>query len=163
MGLCIYDGDFLNFCSSLPAVFSAVTLLLLPHSQGNIWLFEDSVLITGKLPGEVTHFIVIPVSSPVLLTQNGSFKGHYIPIVTDLLLMKTRGKKLNLSTLPSFFFQHFCFIIKKLKTFTLKRLYEFVVSVTSLYFLTDLENIQLMKKKLWMVKEQIRNANIYSH
>lgn len=81
MGLCIYDGDFLNFCSSLPAVFSAVTLLLLPHSQGNIWLFEDSVLITGKLPGEVTHFIVIPVSSPVLLTQNGSFKGHYIPIV----------------------------------------------------------------------------------
>ncbi|XP_028279650.1 protein FAM171B [Parambassis ranga] len=31
-------------------LFSAVTLLLLPHSQGNIWLFEDSVLITGKLP-----------------------------------------------------------------------------------------------------------------
>lgn len=24
---------------------------LLPHSQGNIWLFEDSVLITRKLPG----------------------------------------------------------------------------------------------------------------
>ncbi|KAM6894084.1 protein FAM171B [Xenentodon cancila] len=31
-------------------IFSAVTLLLLPHSQGNIWLFEDAVLITGKLP-----------------------------------------------------------------------------------------------------------------
>ncbi|KAM3857237.1 protein FAM171B [Diretmus argenteus] len=31
-------------------IFSAVTLLLLPHNQGNIWLFEDSVLITGKLP-----------------------------------------------------------------------------------------------------------------
>ncbi|XP_013867457.1 protein FAM171B [Austrofundulus limnaeus] len=31
-------------------IFSAVTMLLLPHSQGNIWLFEDSVLITGKLP-----------------------------------------------------------------------------------------------------------------
>uniref|UniRef100_A0A3B3U034 Family with sequence similarity 171 member B n=1 Tax=Poecilia latipinna TaxID=48699 RepID=A0A3B3U034_9TELE len=30
--------------------FSAVTLLLLPHSQGNIWLFEDSVLITRNLP-----------------------------------------------------------------------------------------------------------------
>lgn len=28
-----------------------VTLSLLPHSQGNIWLFEDSVLITRKLPG----------------------------------------------------------------------------------------------------------------
>lgn len=36
----------------LPAVFSAVTLLLLPHSQGNIWLFEDSVVITGKFPGK---------------------------------------------------------------------------------------------------------------
>ncbi|KAF3688420.1 Protein FAM171B Precursor [Channa argus] len=31
-------------------IFSAVTLLLFPHSQGNVWLFEDSVLITGKLP-----------------------------------------------------------------------------------------------------------------
>ncbi|XP_007553760.1 protein FAM171B isoform X1 [Poecilia formosa] len=31
-------------------IFSAVTLLLLPHSQGNIWLFEDSVLITRNLP-----------------------------------------------------------------------------------------------------------------
>ncbi|XP_056157275.1 protein FAM171B [Lampris incognitus] len=31
-------------------IFSAVTLMLLPHSQGNIWLFEDSLLITGKLP-----------------------------------------------------------------------------------------------------------------
>ncbi|CAJ1087772.1 protein FAM171B [Xyrichtys novacula] len=31
-------------------LFSAVTLLLLPHTQGNIWLFEDSVIITGKLP-----------------------------------------------------------------------------------------------------------------
>ncbi|KAM4602197.1 protein FAM171B [Polymixia lowei] len=31
-------------------IFSAVTVLLLPHSQGNIWLFEDSVLITGKFP-----------------------------------------------------------------------------------------------------------------
>ncbi|KAM4710801.1 protein FAM171B isoform 1-T1 [Anableps anableps] len=31
-------------------IFSAVTLLLLPHSQGNIWLFEDSVLITRRLP-----------------------------------------------------------------------------------------------------------------
>ncbi|XP_016894079.1 protein FAM171B isoform X2 [Cynoglossus semilaevis] len=31
-------------------IFSSVTLLLLPHSQGNVWLFDDSVLITGKLP-----------------------------------------------------------------------------------------------------------------
>ncbi|KAM8904739.1 protein FAM171B isoform 2-T2 [Spinachia spinachia] len=31
-------------------VFSAVTLLLLPHSQGDVWLFEDAVLIAGKFP-----------------------------------------------------------------------------------------------------------------
>lgn len=31
-------------------LFSAVTLVLLPQSQGNIWLYEDSILITGKLP-----------------------------------------------------------------------------------------------------------------
>ncbi|XP_069052682.1 protein FAM171B [Lepisosteus oculatus] len=30
-------------------VFSSVTLSLFPQNQGNIWLFEDSVLITGKL------------------------------------------------------------------------------------------------------------------
>lgn len=35
----------------LSSVLSVVTLLLLPQAQGNIWLFEDSVLITGKLPG----------------------------------------------------------------------------------------------------------------
>ncbi|CAL9698289.1 unnamed protein product [Knipowitschia caucasica] len=31
-------------------LFTAVTLALMPQSQGNIWLYEDSVLITGKLP-----------------------------------------------------------------------------------------------------------------
>ncbi|XP_062303192.1 family with sequence similarity 171 member B [Osmerus eperlanus] len=31
-------------------IFSSVTLLLLPQNQGNIWMFEDSVLLTGKLP-----------------------------------------------------------------------------------------------------------------
>lgn len=38
----------------LITVFSAVTLPLLPHSQGNIWLFEESVLITRNLPGRFT-------------------------------------------------------------------------------------------------------------
>ena len=85
MDLCFCYGDFLTFCSSLPAVFSAVTLLLLPHSQGNIWLFEDSVLITGKLPGKVTHFTVIPVGSPILLTQTGYFRGDYYLIHLNFL------------------------------------------------------------------------------
>ncbi|XP_054653746.1 protein FAM171B [Dunckerocampus dactyliophorus] len=36
-------------------IFSAVTLLLLPQRQGNIWLFEDSVLITAKLPDSASQ------------------------------------------------------------------------------------------------------------
>uniref|UniRef100_A0A4W5N796 Family with sequence similarity 171 member B n=1 Tax=Hucho hucho TaxID=62062 RepID=A0A4W5N796_9TELE len=36
-------------------IFSSVTLSLLPQNQGNVWLFDDSVLITGKLPGMCTH------------------------------------------------------------------------------------------------------------
>lgn len=43
-----------------PPVFSSVTLPLLRRNQGNIWLFEDSVLITGKPSGTVyilkSHF-----------------------------------------------------------------------------------------------------------
>ncbi|KAJ8003881.1 hypothetical protein DPEC_G00153000 [Dallia pectoralis] len=31
-------------------IFSSITLSLLPQNQGNIWLFDDSVLIAGKLP-----------------------------------------------------------------------------------------------------------------
>lgn len=33
------------------SVVSVATLLLLPQAQGNIWLFEDSLLITGKPSG----------------------------------------------------------------------------------------------------------------
>uniref|UniRef100_A0A672HVC5 Membrane-associated ring finger (C3HC4) 7 n=1 Tax=Salarias fasciatus TaxID=181472 RepID=A0A672HVC5_SALFA len=40
----------LPWTTSKRPIFSAVTLLLLPLSQGNIWLFEDSVLIAAKLP-----------------------------------------------------------------------------------------------------------------
>ncbi|XP_061533527.1 LOW QUALITY PROTEIN: family with sequence similarity 171 member B [Phycodurus eques] len=36
-------------------IFSAVTLLLLPQRQGNIWLFEDSVVITAKLPDSASQ------------------------------------------------------------------------------------------------------------
>nr|XP_046237869.1 protein FAM171B [Scatophagus argus] len=45
-----YMSSPLPWSTAKRPIFSAVTLLLLPHSQGNIWLFEDSVLITGKLP-----------------------------------------------------------------------------------------------------------------
>ncbi|CAN9498330.1 unnamed protein product [Ophioblennius macclurei] len=45
-----YVPSPLPWSTSKRPIFSAVTLLLLPHSQGNIWLFEDSVLIATKLP-----------------------------------------------------------------------------------------------------------------
>nr|XP_006008946.1 PREDICTED: protein FAM171B isoform X3 [Latimeria chalumnae] len=32
-------------------IFSSVTLSLFPHNQANIWLFEDTILITGKVSG----------------------------------------------------------------------------------------------------------------
>ena len=50
-----------SFSRIFAAVFSSVTMSLLGRTQGNIWLFEDSVLITGKTSGtvnavEVTFF-----------------------------------------------------------------------------------------------------------
>lgn len=37
--------------SLVSSVVSVVTLLLLPQAQGDVWLFEDSLLITGKPAG----------------------------------------------------------------------------------------------------------------
>lgn len=39
-------------------VYSSVTLSLFPQSQANIWLFEDTVLITGKLAGKYTTLLL---------------------------------------------------------------------------------------------------------
>lgn len=68
------DGGIVHVSICISAVFSAVTLLLLPHSQGNIWLFEDTVLITRKLPGrfytllraQFTFISQVFISSPTL-------------------------------------------------------------------------------------------------
>lgn len=55
------------FSHIFAAVFSSVTMSLLGRTQGNIWLFEDSVLITGKTSGTVnavkSHFLCSPSSS----------------------------------------------------------------------------------------------------
>lgn len=71
------ESWFFTFFFCLPAVFSAVTLLLLPHSQGNIWLFEDSVLITRKLPGKFTRFFEVGANQSFDLELNTSFTLHY--------------------------------------------------------------------------------------
>lgn len=75
-----------------PAVFSAVTLLLLPHSQGNMWLFEDSVLITRKLPGEFTHLTSTSAANHV-----SSATQHTICAVTGCQALKSRVTQLNIS------------------------------------------------------------------
>ncbi|XP_024144674.1 protein FAM171B [Oryzias melastigma] len=53
-------------------IFSAVTMSLLPHSQGNIWLFEDSVLITRKLPDSSSEPKVRFPKSLVTLPDGGN-------------------------------------------------------------------------------------------
>ncbi|CAB1434649.1 unnamed protein product [Pleuronectes platessa] len=60
------------FHSREGAVFSAVTLLLLPHSQGNVWLFEDSVLITRKLPDSSSQPKVKFPKSLLTVSNNSS-------------------------------------------------------------------------------------------
>lgn len=41
-----------------PPVFSSLMLSLLPHNQGNVWFFNDSVLITGTESGNLRHFLL---------------------------------------------------------------------------------------------------------
>uniref|UniRef100_A0A8C6LMW2 Family with sequence similarity 171 member B n=1 Tax=Nothobranchius furzeri TaxID=105023 RepID=A0A8C6LMW2_NOTFU len=62
----------LPWSTSKRPIFSAVTMLLLPHSQGNIWLFEDSVLITGKLPDGSSHPKVKFPKNLLALADNGN-------------------------------------------------------------------------------------------
>ncbi|XP_061685932.1 family with sequence similarity 171 member B [Syngnathoides biaculeatus] len=50
-----YVPSSLPWTTTKRPIFSAVTLLLLPQRQGNIWLFEDSVVITAKLPGSASQ------------------------------------------------------------------------------------------------------------
>ncbi|XP_051913073.1 protein FAM171B [Hippocampus zosterae] len=56
-----YVPSSLPWSTTKKPIFSAVTLLLLPQRQGNIWLFEDTVLITSKLPDSASQLkIKIP-------------------------------------------------------------------------------------------------------
>ncbi|XP_052359985.1 protein FAM171B-like [Oncorhynchus keta] len=52
-------------------IFSSVTLSLLPQNQGNIWLFDDSVLITGKLP-DISYQPSVQFPKSHLMLSDGS-------------------------------------------------------------------------------------------
>ncbi|KAF4080239.1 hypothetical protein AMELA_G00168170 [Ameiurus melas] len=53
-------------------IFSAVTMSLVPQTQGNIWLFEDTVLITRKTSDVSSQPIVQFPKSLLLLPENAT-------------------------------------------------------------------------------------------
>ncbi|KAG7502313.1 hypothetical protein JOB18_017532 [Solea senegalensis] len=65
-------------CTLLPCktsrmpIFSSVTMSLLGRNQGNIWLFEDSVMITGKTSDTVSQSVVQFPKSLLNLNQTGN-------------------------------------------------------------------------------------------
>ncbi|XP_036176558.1 protein FAM171B isoform X1 [Myotis myotis] len=88
-------------------IYSSVTLSLFPQSQANIWLFEDTVLITGKLADAKSQpsaqfskaFIQLPDSH-----QLGNVTG-YLTVLQQFLKMDsflyTAGVTLNTSGFES--------------------------------------------------------------
>ncbi|KAF7711093.1 protein FAM171B [Silurus meridionalis] len=53
-------------------IFSAVTMSLVPQTQGNIWLFEDTVLITRKTSDVSSQPIIQFPKSLLLLPENAT-------------------------------------------------------------------------------------------
>lgn len=55
------------------AVFSSAAISLLALTQGNIWLFENSVLISGRLFGNVSLFVTLKkhiIATEIIATIN---------------------------------------------------------------------------------------------
>ncbi|XP_077403085.1 protein FAM171B [Vanacampus margaritifer] len=78
----------LPWSTSRRPIFSAVTLLLLPQRQGNIWMFEDTLLITAKLPdGASQPKIKIP-KTLLTLPDNGN-----VTSLTAYLTVPQLGKE----------------------------------------------------------------------
>uniref|UniRef100_H3DIH4 Family with sequence similarity 171 member B n=1 Tax=Tetraodon nigroviridis TaxID=99883 RepID=H3DIH4_TETNG len=72
----------LAWSTSRRPVLSVVTLLLLPQAQGNVWLYQDSVLIRGK-PAEGSSHPQVTFPKDLLLTSN-------ITSVTAYLTLRQR-------------------------------------------------------------------------
>ncbi|KAG7252881.1 hypothetical protein CRUP_019344, partial [Coryphaenoides rupestris] len=67
-----YVPTTLLWRTSKRPLFSAVTLLLLPQNQGNIWLFEDTLIITAKLPDSSSQPSVKFPKDLLTLAENAS-------------------------------------------------------------------------------------------
>uniref|UniRef100_A0A2K5YDA4 Family with sequence similarity 171 member B n=1 Tax=Mandrillus leucophaeus TaxID=9568 RepID=A0A2K5YDA4_MANLE len=75
-------------------IYSSVTLSLFPQSQANIWLFEDTVLITGKL----VSFIPDAKSQPSVQFSKALIKlpdNHHISNVTGYLTVLQQFLKVD--------------------------------------------------------------------
>ncbi|XP_074514225.1 protein FAM171B-like isoform X2 [Sebastes fasciatus] len=96
-------------CTLLPCktnrmpIFSSVTVSLLGLNQGNIWLFDDSVLITGKTSGYVSVAL-----SPLAAVSVQLFSGHTQlhvsgPIQISLSIPDSCGLQAS-NVVPAWFF-----------------------------------------------------------
>ncbi|XP_023568105.1 protein FAM171B, partial [Octodon degus] len=87
------DGYVLNplpWRTGRMPIYSSVTLSLFPQSQANIWLFEDTVLITGKLADAKSQPSVQFSKSLIQLPDN-----HHISNVTGHLTVLQQFLKVN--------------------------------------------------------------------
>ncbi|XP_048339717.1 protein FAM171B isoform X3 [Sphaerodactylus townsendi] len=71
-------------------IYSSVTLSLFPQSQANIWLFEDTVLITGKLSDAKSQPSVQFPKNLIKLPRN-----HHITNVTAYLTVPQQFLKVD--------------------------------------------------------------------
>ncbi|KAM9189630.1 protein FAM171B [Mergus octosetaceus] len=71
-------------------IYSSVTLSLFPQSQANIWLFEDTVLITGKLSDAKSQPSVQFQKSLIKLPTN-----HHVTNVTAYLTVPEQFLKVD--------------------------------------------------------------------
>ncbi|KAI4893000.1 hypothetical protein NFI96_027326 [Prochilodus magdalenae] len=101
----------------LAELFSSVTVSLFSQNQGNIWLFEDSVLITGKtsdaMPQPNVHFpkrlLSVPESNISSLTAylTGPEK-HRLPCTTGIIISKAGYRSIDLKPVAAVSVQLLC-------------------------------------------------------
>ncbi|KAM9123703.1 protein FAM171B [Pangshura tecta] len=96
-------------------IYSSVTLSLFPQSQANIWLFEDTVLITGKLSNAKSQpsvqfpktLIKLPISHHItnvtayLTVPQQFLKMDNFLYTTGILLNKSGFKSIELTPLAA--------------------------------------------------------------
>ncbi|KAK9410794.1 hypothetical protein NXF25_001969 [Crotalus adamanteus] len=96
-------------------IYSSVTLSLFPQSQANIWLFDDTVLITGKLSDAKSqpsvqfpkYLIKLPVNHHItnvttyLTVPQQFLKVEHFFYTTGILLNKSGFKSIELTPLAA--------------------------------------------------------------